>query len=325
MRRRDFMTGLAVAVAMWPRAGRAEQQPATIGLLSPFTRADTEPWHEAFRQGLRKLGWVEGANVRFTYRYADGRVERLSELVAELIKLKVNVIVTAVTPDALAAAKETKTIPIVMAAVGDPVATGLIASLARPGGNVTGLTQIQTGLSAKRLQLVKEVAPDVSRVAALWNPEDTISVLAWQEIRGAAPQLGIELHSLEVRNSDDLTAAFASAADAHDDALIALPSPIFVVNEQRIADFAAKHRLPSIFHLPEFTQAGGLMVYGPDRADLFRRAATYVDKILKGVNPSDLPVEQATKFQLIINLKTAKAFGLLVPQALLARADEVIE
>ncbi len=217
MRRRELMILLGSATA-WPRAGRA-QQPAMIGLLSPFTRTDTEPWHEAFRRGLRKLGWVEGANVRFTYRYADGRVERLSELVAELIKLKVSVIVTSVTPDALAAAKETKTIPIVMAAVGDPVATGLIASLARPGGNVTGLTQIQTGLSAKRLQLMKEVAPGVSRVAALWNPEDAISVLAWQEIRAAAPQLGIELHSLEVRNSDELTAAFASAADAHDDAL----------------------------------------------------------------------------------------------------------
>jgi len=323
MRRRELMILLGSATA-WPRAGRA-QQPAMIGLLSPFTRTDTEPWHEAFRRGLRKLGWVEGANVRFTYRYADGRVERLSELVAELIKLKVSVIVTSVTPDALAAAKETKTIPIVMAAVGDPVATGLIASLARPGGNVTGLTQIQTGLSAKRLQLVKEVAPGVSRVAALWNPEDAISVLAWQEIRAAAPQLGIELHSLEVRNSDELTAAFASVADAHDDALIALPSPIFVVNEQRIADFAAKHRLPSMFHLPELAQAGGLMVYGPDRADLFRRAATYVDKILRGANPSDLPVEQAIKFQLIINLNTAKALGLAVPQAILARADEVIE
>src|SRR5262249_47644184 len=187
MQRRTFIA-LISAAAGWPPAARA-QQPAMIGLLSPFTRADTEPWHEAFRRGLQKRGWVEGANVRFAYRYADGRVERLPELVAELIKLEVDVIVTAVTPDALAAAKATKTIPIVMAATGDPVASGLIASLARPGGNITGLTQIQTGQSAKRLQLLREIAPGNFRVAVLWNPEDAISGFAWQEIQGAAPQL----------------------------------------------------------------------------------------------------------------------------------------
>ena len=332
MRRRELILGLSPLVALRLFAPGAAQgaraagnAPAVIGLLAPFTRADTELWHRAFRQGLHDLGWVEGRNVRFEYRYADGQVDRLPELVAELINLKVDVIVTSVTPDALAAAKATKTIPIVMAATGDPVATGLIASLARPGGNVTGLTQIQTDLSAKRLQLLKEIAPGISRIAALWNSQDAISVLAWQEIQRAARQLAVELHSLEVRSSDELTAAFASVADAHDDALMVLPSPIFVVNEQRIADFAAKHRLPSMFHLREFVQAGGLLAYGPDRADLFRRAATYVDKILKGANPSDLPVEQATKFQLFINLKTAQALGLTVPPLLLATADEVIE
>jgi putative tryptophan/tyrosine transport system substrate-binding protein len=332
MRRRELILGLSALVALRLFAREAAQgaraagdAPAVIGLLAPFTRADTELWHRAFRQGLHDLGWVEGGNIRFEYRYADGQVDRLPELVAELINLKVDVIVTAVTPDALAAAKATKTIPIVMAATGDPVTTGLIASLARPGGNVTGLTQIQTDLSAKRLQLLKEIAPGISRIAALWNPQDAISSLARQEIESAARHLAVELHSLEVRSSDELTAAFASAADAHDDALMVLPSPIFVVNEQRIADFAAKHRLPSMFHLREFVQAGGLLAYGPDRADLFRRAASYVDKILKGANPADLPVEQPTKFQLVINLTTAKALGLTVPRYLLAEADEIIE
>jgi putative tryptophan/tyrosine transport system substrate-binding protein len=332
MRRRELILGLSALVALRLFAREAAQgaraagdAPAVIGLLAPFTRADTELWHRAFRQGLHDLGWVEGGNIRFEYRYADGQVDRLPELVAELINLKVDVIVTAVTPDALAAAKATKTIPIVMAATGDPVTTGLIASLARPGGNVTGLTQIQTDLSAKRLQLLKEIAPGISRIAALWNPQDAISSLARQEIESAARHLAVELHSLEVRSSDELTTAFASAADAHDDALMVLPSPIFVVNEQRIADFAAKHRLPSMFHLREFVQAGGLLAYGPDRADLFRRAATYVDKILKGANPADLPVEQPTKFQLVINLTTAKALGLTVPRYLLAEADEIIE
>jgi putative tryptophan/tyrosine transport system substrate-binding protein len=332
MRRRELILGLSALVALRLFAREAAQgaraagdAPAVIGLLAPFTRADTELWHRAFRQGLHDLGWVEGGNIRFEYRYADGQVDRLPELVAELINLKVDVIVTAVTPDALAAAKATKTIPIVMAATGDPVTTGLIASLARPGGNVTGLTQIQTDLSAKRLQLLKEIAPGISRIAALWNPQDAISSLARQEIESAARHLAVELHSLEVRSSDELTTAFASAADAHDDALMVLPSPIFVVNEQRIADFAAKHRLPSMFHLREFVQAGGLLAYGPDRADLFRRAASYVDKILKGANPADLPVKQPTKFQLVINLTTAKALGLTVPRYLLAEADEIIE
>jgi putative ABC transport system substrate-binding protein len=332
MRRRELILGLSALVALRLFAREAAQgaraagdAPAVIGLLAPFTRADTELWHRAFRQGLHDLGWVEGGNIRFEYRYADGQVDRLPELVAELINLKVDVIVTAVTPDALAAAKATKTIPIVMAATGDPVTTGLIASLARLGGNVTGLTQIQTDLSAKRLQLLKEIAPGISRIAALWNPQDAISSLARQEIESAARHLAVELHSLEVRSSDELTAAFASAADAHDDALMVLPSPIFVVNEQRIADFAEKHRLPSMFHLREFVQAGGLLAYGPDRADLFRRAASYVDKILKGANPADLPVEQPTKFQLVINLTTAKALGLEMPATLLAEADKLIE
>jgi putative ABC transport system substrate-binding protein len=327
MKRRELMLIVGGAAIIWPFAGHAQQKAMpVIGLLSPLTPADTEPWHRAFRQGLGDLGWVPGANLRLEYRYSNGRNERLPELAAELIKLKVDLIVVTIATDANAAAKATKTIPIVMASHGDPIATGLIASLARPGGNVTGLTQMSTDLAAKRLQLLQEVAPGMSRVAVLWNPESGTSVPAWEEIQGPARQMGIELHSLEVRRGGDFDAAFASVIEADDHAVMVLPSgPIFVVNQQRIADFAAKHRLPLMVHSPESVRAGGLLAYGPDRADLFRRAATYVDKILKGAKPADLPVQQPTKFELVINLKTAAALGLTVPQALIARADEVIE
>ena len=331
MRRRDLLLligGGLVGQLPTPAAAqgaRAKGGPVLIGLLSPFWRAETEPWHEAFRQALRSLGWVEGTNARLEYRYADGQTDRLPGLVAELIQLKPDVLVVSVSPDARAAAKATKTIPIVMASTGDPIGTGLIASLARPGGNVTGLTQIATDLAAKRLQLLQEIAPGISRVAVLWNPRGDTSALAWTEIQDPARQLGLKLHSLEVSSGDGFEGAFASALGAKDEALLALTAPIFLVNRRRIADFATKHRMPSMFHLPEFVHAGGLMAYGPDRADLFRRAATYVDKILKGANPSDLPVEQATKFQLVVNLRTAKALGLTIPDSILARVDEVIE
>jgi putative ABC transport system substrate-binding protein len=296
-----------------------------IGLLSPFSRADTEQWHQAFRQGLRNLGWVEGTNVRLEYRFADGQQERLPGLVAELIALRVDVIVVTVTTDAVPAAKATKTIPIVMASTGDPVGTGLIASLARPGGNVTGLTQVATDLSAKRLELLKEIAPGHSRVAVLWDPLDPVARLSWQEIQAPARQLGMELDSLEVRSGDLFEAAFARAVSANDSAVMLMPAAKGVVHRKQISDLALANRLPSIFFLREFVQSGGLMSYGPDRSDLFRRAAAYVDKILKGASPSDLPVEQPTKFELVINLKTAKALGLVVPPTLITRADELIE
>ena len=325
MRRRALISGLGGAAIAWPFCAFAQKPIRVIGLLSPFTREETEPWHEALRQGLRQLGWVEGSNIKFEYRYSDGHDDRLPEVVADLLSLKPDVIVAAVNTDTAPAARATKTIPIVMAAPGDPVATGLIKSLAQPGGNLTGLTQMATDLSAKRLQLLKDVAPGISRVAVLWDPRGGVSSLAWRETQDAARQLGLELHSLEVHNGTDLDAAFPSVVDARDNALLALQGPIFVVNEQRIADFALKHRLPSMYHLPEFVRAGGLLSYGPDRADLFRRAAAYVDKILKGAKPADLPVEQASKYQLLVNLRTAKALGLTVPQPILARADEVIE
>ena len=328
MQRREFITLLGGAAA-WPLTANAQQSvqkvPHEIGILSPFSRSDSEPWHLAFRQGLRELGWVEGESIRIEYRYADGRSERLPELVADLINHKVELIVVSVTPDALAAAKATKTIPIVMASAGDPIAAGLIHNLARPGGNITGLSQMATDLAAKRLELLKEVVPDLSSVGVLWNPRDGISALTWRELQLPARRINIGLHSLEVKDVGEFDSAFKQATGAKIGAIYVLPAPIFVANERRIAEFATKNRLPSVFHLPEFVRLGGLMAYGPDRVDLFRRAATYVDKILKGANPGDLPVEQPTKFELIINLKTAKAIGVAIPPTLLATADEVIE
>ena len=328
MQRRHFLTLLGGAVA-WPFAAQAQQSVGKayreIGILSPFSRTDSETWHRAFRQGLRELGWIEGENVKIEYRYAEGRSERLPELVADLISHKVELIVVAVTPDALAAAKATKTIPIVMASAGDPVAAGLIQNLARPGGNITGLSQMSTDLAAKRLELLKEVVPSLSSVGVLWNPRDAISALTWEEIQIPARRIKIALHSLEVEDASEFDGAFAKATAAKVGAIYALPAPIFVNNEKLVAGFATNSRLPSVFHLPEFVHLGGLMSYGPDRVELFRRAATYVDKILKGANPGDLPVEQPTKFELVINLKTARAIGLTVPATLLASADEVIE
>lgn len=332
MRRRALITMLGGTAVAWGLPARARSQGArnvgtvpVVGLLSPYSPADTEAWHQAFRQGLRDLGWVEGTNIRLEYRFADGREERLPGLVAEFISLRVDVIVVTVTTDAVPAAKATKTIPIVMASTGDPVGSGLVASLVRPGGNVTGLTQIATDLAPKRLELLKEIAPGHSRLAVLWNPQDPVSQSSWQEIQLPARQLGMELDSLDVRSGDPLDVAFAHAINAKDNAVTVLPAADFVVQRERIAEFALANQLPSIFYLPEFVRSGGLMSYGPDRADLFRRAAIYVDKILKGAKPGDLPVEQPIKFDLAINLKTAKALGLAVPRDLLLGAAEVIE
>ncbi len=304
------------------------QQPGKIpriGLLSPFSPSATALWHQAFRQGLRDLGWVEGKNISIEYRYAEGRSDRLPELAADLVRLKVNIIVAAVNTDALAAKNATRTIPIVVASAGDPVAIGLVASLAHPGGNITGLSQISPELAGKRLELLKEIVPKLSRVAVLWNPQGTTSPLSWKEIQLPARELGVQLHSLEVRSSSDFDKAFEDATRARAGALAIMPDPLFAGNLKRIADLAAKSHLPSIFHLTEFVDSGGLVAYGVDRSDQFRRAATYVDKILKGTKPADLPVEQPTKFELVINLKTAKQIGLTIPPNVLARADKVIK
>ncbi|MBI2154981.1 MAG: ABC transporter substrate-binding protein [Candidatus Rokubacteria bacterium] len=304
------------------------QQPAKvprIGLLSPFSPSVTARWHEAFRQGLRDLGWVEGKTISIEYRYAEGRSDRLPDLAAELVRLKVDIIVATVSTDALVAQKATRVIPIVMASTGDALASGLVESLARPGGNITGLTQMAPEMAGKRLELLKEIVPKLSRVAVLWNPQGRISTQSWNELQLPARELGVQLHSLEVRSPNDFDKAFEDATRARAGALAIMPNPVFAGNLKRIADLAAKHRLPSIFQLREFADAGGLVAYGPDRSDMFRRAATFVDKILKGAKPADLPVEQPTRFELVINLKTAKALGLTIPPSVLIRADEVIQ
>jgi putative tryptophan/tyrosine transport system substrate-binding protein len=326
--RRTFLMALGASALAAPLGSFAQQPPTKvprIGLLSPFSPSDTALWHQAFRQGLRDLGWVEGKNISIEYRYAEGRNDRLPDLAADLVRLKVDIIFVDSTSPALASKNATRAIPIVMASGGDTVASGLVESLARPGGNITGLDQMSPELGGKRLELLKEIVPKLSRVAVLWNPQHQASTLNWKGLQLPARQLGVQLHSLEVRSPGDFAKAFEDATKTRAGALAIMPDPVFVTNLKRLADLAAKSRLPSIFHLREFVDSGGLVAYGPDRADLFRRAATYVDKILKGAKPGDLPVEQPTKFELVINLKTAKALGLTIPPSLLGRADEVIQ
>ena len=327
MTRKLIVSLLSIAllcIAPVVEAQQAKKVPR-IGLLSPFTASDAAHWHEAFRQGLRDHGWIEGKNIGIEYRYAEGKNDRLPDLVADLVRLNVDLIVASVATDALVAKKATRTIPIVMASAGDPIASGLVDSLARPGGNITGLSQIAPELAGKRLELLKEVVPKLSRVAVLWRPEGVSSPLAWEESQAPARALGLQLHSTEARSTNDFDKGFEEAAKAHAGALAVLPDPLFAGNLKRIADLAAKSRLPSIFHLGEFADAGGLITYGPDRSDMFRRAATYVDKILKGTKPADLPVEQPIKFEFIINLKAAKQIGLTIPPNVLVRANRVIK
>jgi putative ABC transport system substrate-binding protein len=310
---------------------RVEAQQAAkvprIGWLANNPAASLHP-PEAFRQGLRDLGYVEGRNVVIEYRNAEGKPERLPALAAELVALKVDVILAAIVLAALAAKQATKTIPIVFASVADPVTSGLVTSLARPGGNVTGLSILSPELIGKRLELLTQAVPGVSRVAVLWElggggePADK-DVLKRAEVAGQA--LGVRLHFVEARDGD-FDRAFSDMTRARAGALTMLPSGGMFFNERRrLVDLAAKNRLPAVYPWREAVDAGGLMAYGPRIADLYRRAATYVDKILKGAKPADLPVEQPTKFELVINLKTAKALGLTIPPSLLARADEVIQ
>lgn len=326
-RRRELLIALGAGALAWAGAVRAQAPPTVrrIGLLSGSSPSVNAPSYRAFRLGLRDLGWVEGKNVSIEYRYAEGRHDRLPDLAADLVRLKVDVIVTTATSDALAAQKATRAIPIVMVAAGDPVASGLVQSLMRPGGNVTGLSQMLQELGGKRLELLKEMVPKLSRVAVFWNPQSASATLNWQENQQSARQLGIQLHSLEVRSPMELDKAFEAATRVRADALAILPDPVITTNLERIVDFATRSRLPSIYQWSEFADAGGLATYGPDRADLFRRAATYVDKILKGTKPGDLPVEQPTKLELVVNMKTAKAIGLTLPPEIMMRATRVIE
>jgi putative tryptophan/tyrosine transport system substrate-binding protein len=294
-------------------------------VLSSFSPSESAAWHEAMRLSLRDLGWIEGKNFGIEYRFAEGRNDRLPALAADLAGLKVDVIVADESTDAQAARSASATIPIVMASGGAAVEIGLVDSLARPGGNITGLSQMTPELAGKHLQLLKEIIPRLSRVAVFWNPLGKTSELGWKEIQRAAKPTGIQLHSLEVRKAEDFDKAVSDASRARVGALATMPNPVFASNLNRIAQFAVKNRLPSTFHLREFAEAGGLMTYGPNRTEMFRRAATYVDKILKGAKPGDLPIEQPTKFDLVMNLKTAKALGLKIPQSVLLRADRLIE
>ena len=280
---------------------------------------------EAFRQALHDLGYVEGKNLVVEYRYGERKEERFPDLAAELVSLKVDVIVTSSTSGVLAIKKATTTIPIVLAGVSDPVGTGLVASLARPGGNITGLSLLAPELSGKRLELLKEAFPRVSRVAVLWDPDNQANMLSFKETQAVARALKVQLQSLAVQNPSDLEKAFSAITTRRADALIIIRSPLTYNNLRGIVEFAAKNRLPAMYPDREFVDPGGLMTYGPIGEDLFRRAATYVDKILKGTKPADLPVEQPMKFELVINMKTANQTGLTILPNVLARADKVIK
>jgi putative tryptophan/tyrosine transport system substrate-binding protein len=329
MERRRFIEVIAGGIVAAPLA--AEAQPAgsvaRIGYLA-LNRAAAPHRLEAFLQGLRDLGYVEGRNVVIEYRDAEGKSERLPALAAELVALKVDVIVAPGTLAALAAKQATKSIPIVFPAAGDPVTDGLVTSLARPGGNVTGLSNLTPELVGKCLEQLTQAVPGISRVAVLWQPGGFAERTEKDTLKGAevaARALGVRLQFVEARGSADFDRAFSDMTKARAGALTVLPIAMLTNERRRLVDLAAKNRLPAIYPWREFADAGGLMSYGPDLADSFRRAATYVDRILKGTKPGDLPVEQPTKFDLVINLKTAKALGLTIPPSLLQRADEVIQ
>jgi len=326
MRRRDFITLVGGAAAACPLTARA-QSPAIapmIGYLSPDTASAQKQWAAAFVRRLRELGWIEGSTITFEYRWADGNPDRLSELAAELVRLKVNVILTSSTPGTIAAKRATAVIPIVFAATGDPVGAGLIASLARPGGNVTGLSIQSVDAASKRVELLRDVVPNFRRLAILANESNPAIVREVEEVQVAAHAFGVETAPVDVRRADDIALAFATL-NGRADALYVTTDPLFNVINLAVSDLAIKARLPSVHSFREEVVAGGLISYGPSFSDLYRRAAELVDKILRGAKPGELPVEQPTKFDLVINLKTAKVLGLTVPHNLLVLADEVIE
>jgi putative tryptophan/tyrosine transport system substrate-binding protein len=322
-----FFVTLALGLLVVSRA--VEAQPSAhvhrIGLLSVLSPAIGQSKSESFRQGLRELGYMEGQNIRLESRWAEGHRERLADLAADLVRLEVAVIVTESTPSALAAKQATDTIPIGMTTGGDPVAAWLVASFARPGGMVTGVTTFASEPNGTRLELLKEAAPQTTLVAVLWNAANPAHRRHLEAIQAAASALGLQLQPVAVRAPSDLDRAFEAIASMRPDALITLPDGMLVDNRARIVAFAAQSRLPAIFPDREFAEAGGLMTYGPNLAANFRRAAAFVDKILKGATPADLPVERPMTFELVINLKTAKTLGLTIPPTLLFQADEVIQ
>ena len=327
MKRREFIALLGGAAAAWPLAARAQQTAMvpTIGFLGSGTPAAHGHWVAAFAQRLRELGWIEGRNLTIEYRWAEGSSDRAAELAAEFVRLKVDVIVTYANPMVVATKQATSVIPIVFAAAADPLGTGLVAGLARPGGNVTGLSVQNTDLAGKHLELLRDLIPGLRRLAIMANVGNSASVLEMREVQAAARTIGLEVTILEIRRAEDIAPAFEELK-ARADALYVCVDTILFSHRIRVNTLALSARLPTMLSVSrEYVEAGGLMSYGPNFVDLFRRAGDYVDKILHGAKPGNIPVEQPTKFDLVINLTTAKALGLTIPPTLLARADEVIE
>jgi putative ABC transport system substrate-binding protein len=323
MRRREFITFLGSAAAAWPFDALA-QQAGKVWRMG-FIAHGHESFYDALFEGLREYGYEEGRNLIVERRYARGQAERFKEFAAEMVRLNVDIIIVVTTPAALAVMNATKTIPIVHPNAIDPLNTGLIASLAHPGGNLTGGAQLTAEASAKRLAILKEVVPGLSRAAALWNPANAAIVFSWKETQDTARALGVLLQSHEVQGPKDFAAAFAMIAEEHPDALLVLQDAVTMQQRNEIIDFAIQKRLPSMFQEKGWAVAGGLMSYGENLASMYRRAAYFVDRIFKGAKPADLPVEQATKFDMVLNLRTAKTLGLTIPPGILAIADEVID
>ncbi len=321
--------GLIIALALGalsvPRASEAAAAVPRIGYVGAGSPATAGHHVQAFVQGLRELGYVEGQNIVIEYRWAEGKLERLPALVADLLRLRVDVMVSSATPAIRAAKEQTSAVPIVMAGVTDPVGLGFAASLARPGGNITGLTHLSPDLAGKRLELLKEVVPRLLRVAVLWNPNHPGQPLAFKDTQVAAQALQVTLISLEARNREELERVLSAIGKERPQALLELADPLTFFHRRLITEVAARHRLPAMYSFREWVDAGGLMSYGTSFADQFRRAATYVDKILKGVKPAELPVEQPMRFELVINMKTAKALGITFPPSILVRADHLIQ
>jgi putative ABC transport system substrate-binding protein len=327
MRRREFITLVGGAVATWPFAARGQRDAkiARIGVLGLAPASAFKTRLDALRSGLRDLGLIEGKNIELEFRWADN-VDQLPELAVELVRMNVDIIFAPGATFVEPARQATKTIPIVFASHADPIGTGHVASLARPGGNITGLAQLLTDLAPKNLEILKEALPQVTRIGILWNPTTPSHVPAVKSLKASAEKLGVELRMVPARTVDDFDGALSTMTQDHVGGFLVLSAPSnFSERGARLAELALKYRLPGVFWFKENVEAGGLLSYSADNIDLYRRSATYIDKILKGAKPADLPVEQASKFELVINLKTAKALGISIPPSLLARADEVIE
>ena len=326
MRRREFITVLAGVAVMLPCTALAQKPAAKIwrlGILQPG--APPEPLVDTLRERLNELGYSEGHNIAYEYRWAEGKPQRLTELAKELVDLKVDVITALSTPAAIAAQKATQTIPIVFTGVGDPVGSGVVSSLSRPDGNITGISILATELTGKRLEILEEIVPDASPVAMFWNDTNPGMVLRAHEAQNDADKMGLNLQSLGVHDLISFDTAFAAINSGRFNALLVLVDPFTREHRQRIVDFAAQRRVPAMYESREFVDAGGLISYGPSLPALERRSADYVDMIFKGLKPSDLPVEQPTKFEMVINMKVAKALGLTLPQSVVMRADELIQ